>query len=167
MYFDMSITIRRSPEDVFGFLRDKDKYPQKPGSPVLVLEQTTPGPAGVGTRYREVVQMLPFVRGEILSAVTCFEPGERLEEDFEGAGMIGHLAYGFVQQDGGTRLTQQETVRTRGLFRVLEPLMERMLARQLWKRLEAIKAVLESGWPVAKREHAAARPTSGWGRRGL
>jgi hypothetical protein len=67
MYFDLSITIHRSREDVFGFLRDKDKYPQEPGSPVLVLEQTTPGPAGVGTRYREVVQMFPFVRGEMVS----------------------------------------------------------------------------------------------------
>jgi hypothetical protein len=35
---------------------------------------------------------------------------------------------------------------------VLEPLMERMLSRQLWKRLETIKAVLESGWAVAERD---------------
>jgi hypothetical protein len=96
MYFDLSITIHRSPQDVFLFLRDKDKYPQEPGSPVLVLEQTTPGPAGLGTRYHEVVQMLPFIRGEILSVITRFEPGHRLEEDFEGAGMIGHLAYTFA-----------------------------------------------------------------------
>ena len=150
MHFDMSMAICRSPEDVFGFLRDKHKYPQKSGSPVLVLEQTTPGPAGLGTRCREFVQMLPFVRGEILSVVTCFEPGGRLEEDFEGAGMIWHLAYRFVGEDGGTRLTQQETVRTRGLLRLLEPLMERMLSRQLCKRLETIKAVLESGWAVAE-----------------
>jgi len=150
MYFDLSITIHRSPADVFGFLRDKDKYPQEPGSPVRTLEQTNPGPAGVGTRYREVVQMLPFVRGEILSVVTCFEPCARLEEDFEGAGMIGHLAYTFVPEEGGTRLTQQETVRVRGLLRVLELLMERMLSRQLRKRLEGIKAVLESGWVIAE-----------------
>lgn len=150
MRFDLSITIHRSPEDVFGFLRDKDKYHQEPGSPVLVLEQTTPGPAGVGTRYREVVQMFPFVRGEILSVITCFEPGARLEEDFEGAGMTGHLAYEFSPEDGGTRLTQRETVHMRGALRVFEPPIERMLSRRLWQRLEDIKAVLESGWPVAK-----------------
>ena len=152
MYFDLSITIHRSPQDVFLFLRDKDKYPQEPGSPVLVLEQTTPGPAGVGTRYREVVQMLPFVRGEILSVITHFEPGQRLEEDFEGAGMIGHLAYTFAPEGGGTRLTQQEMVHMRGALRVLEPLMERMLARQLRRRLEGIKTDLESGWPVASQD---------------
>jgi hypothetical protein len=148
MYFELSITIRRPPCDVFAFLRDKDKYPQKPGSPVLVLEQTTPGPAGVGTRYREIVQMLPFARGEILSQVTCFVPGERLEEDFEGAGMIGHLAYQFLPEGDGTRLIQRETVSTRGFLKILVPIMGRMLSRQLRKRLESIKAILESGWAV-------------------
>lgn len=151
MYFEMLITIRRSPAEVFGFLRDKDKYTQKPGSPILVLEQTTPGPAGVGTRYREVVRMAPCIRGEILSVVTHFNPGERLEEDFEGAGMAGHLAYRFVAKDGGTVLTQHETVRMRGFIRVLEPAMKCMLSRQLRKRLETIKAVLESGWVVARQ----------------
>jgi len=150
MYFDLSILIRRSPEDVFSFLRDKDKYPQEPGTPVLVLEQTTTGPAGVGTRYREVVQMLPFYRGEILSVITCFEPGERLEEDFQGPGMTGHLAYTFTPEDDGTRLTQRETVHIQGTLRVFEPVVERMLSRRLVNRLEAIKAVLESGWTVAK-----------------
>ncbi len=133
---------------MFAFLRDKDKYPQKPGSPVLVLEQTTPGPAGVGTRYREVVQMLPFVQGEIHSKVTCFVPGESLAEDFKGAGMAGHLAYQFLPEGDGTRLIQRETVSERGLLKVFEPIIGRMLLRQLWKRLETIKAVLESGWAV-------------------
>ena len=148
MYFELSITIRRPPRDVFAFLRDKDKYPQKPGSPVLVLEQTTPGPAGAGTRYHEVVQMLPFVRGEILSKVTCFVPGESLEEDFEGAGMIGHLAYQFLPEGNGTRLIHRETVSAQGLLKVFEPVMGRMLSLQLSKRLETIKDVLESGWAV-------------------
>ncbi len=148
MYFALSIAIRRPPCEVFAFLRDKDKYPQEPGSPVLVLEQTTPGPVGVGTRYREVVQMLPFARGEILSEVTCFVPGESLEEDFKGAGMAGHLAYRFLREGDGTRLTQCETVSTQGLLKVFEPVIERTLLRQLWKRLETIKAILESGWAV-------------------
>jgi len=152
MHFELSIRIRRPPEDVFAFFRDKDKIRQKPGSPVLALDQTTPGPAGVGTRYTEVVQMLPFVRGEILSVVTCFEPGQCLEEDFEGAGMVGHLAYRFMPEENGTRLTQIETVRLRGPARVIEPIMGRMLSRQLWNRLEGIKAYLESGAVIAEPE---------------
>jgi len=85
MYFELSILIHRLPADVFAFLRDKDKYPQEADSPVLLLEKTTPGFPGVGTCYREVVQMLPFYKAEILSEITRFEPNEYLEEDFKGA----------------------------------------------------------------------------------
>jgi len=148
MYFDLSINIKRPPLDVFTFLRDKDKYPQEPGSPVLVLKQTTPGSAGVGTRYSEVVQMLPFVRGEIRSEITRFDPGERLEEKFEGAGMKGYLAYRFVTENGGTKLIQQETLYMKGFFKVLSPVVKLTLSRQLRKRLEGIREVLESGWVV-------------------
>lgn len=150
MYFEASITIERSPADVFGFLRDKDKYPQEEGSPVLVLEQTTPGPAGVGTRYREVVQMLPFYQGVIRSEITRFEPGAHLAEDFCGAGMEGHLAYEFRPEGQGTRLIQRESVRCRGLLRVMEPVMKAMLYRRVNERLEEIKRILEEGWVVAQ-----------------
>ena len=78
--------INRRPADVFAFLRDKDKYPQEEGSPVLVLDKTTPGPPCVGTCYREVVQMLPFYRGEILSEITCFEPNEYRKRISEAQG---------------------------------------------------------------------------------
>jgi hypothetical protein len=148
MYFDLSINIKRPPLDVFAFLRDKDKYPQEPGSPVLALEKTTPGPAGVGTRYREVVQMLPFIRMEILSEVTRFERGERLEEMFDEAGMKGYLAYRFVPEDDGTKLIQQEILHMKGLLKIFSPVVKLTLSRQLWKRLEGIKEVLEDGWVV-------------------
>lgn len=145
MYFEFSILIRRSPADVFAFLRDKDQYPQEDDSPVLVLEKTSVGPVGIGTRYREVVQMLPFVRGEILSVITRYEPDQFLEEDFQGARMIGHLAYQFLPEGGGTRLIQRETLSAQGLLRPLEPVIERMLACRLIERLEGIKTVLEGG----------------------
>jgi uncharacterized protein YndB with AHSA1/START domain len=145
---ELSVVIQRPPAEVFAVLRDKDKIPQKPGSPVLILERTTPDPIGVGTRYREVVQMMPFVRGEILSELTRFEPPEHLEEDFSGAGMRGHLAYEFLPEGGGTRLIQRETVRWQGLLRLVEPLMARMLGRQLQARLEGIRTGLDSGWSI-------------------
>ncbi|MGD8464230.1 MAG: SRPBCC family protein [Anaerolineae bacterium] len=159
MEFELVITIDRAPAKVFAFLRDKDRHPQNADSPVLLLEKTTPGPTGVGTRYREVVQMLPFFRGEILSEITRFEPDRVLEEDFAGAGMEGHLAYQFLPVDGGTQLIQREKLRLTGLLRLLAPLVERMLARRLIQRLEAIKQVLESGWPV--NQPADGPPPSG------
>ena len=146
MYFELSISINRSPADVFTFLRDKDKYPQEADSPVLLLEKITPGPPSVGTCYREVVQMLPFFRGEILSEITRFEPDESLEENFEGAGMKGHLAYQFLPEGEGTKLIQRETLQYRGVLKLCEPLIQPILGRRLKERLEGIKEDLESGW---------------------
>ena len=143
MYFELSIFIQQSPEIVFAFLRDKDTFQQEPDSPVLILEKTTPGPAGVGTRYREVVQMLPFYRGEIRSVVTRFEPTKWLDEEFEGAGMYGHLSYQFIPEDGGTRLIQRETLHARGVLKPFEPLIRLMLASKLTARLTGIKELLE------------------------
>lgn len=137
--------IERLPSDVFAFLRDKDSYPQEPGSPVLVLDKITDGPPGLGTRYREVVQMLPLVRGEILSEVTRYEPDRYLEEQFKGAGMQGHLSYEFVLHSSGTTLIQRETLQPLGILRLVGPLIERMLYRRLRERLESIKLILESG----------------------
>lgn len=148
MDFELSVTIERPPSDVFAFLRDKDLYPQEPDSPVLALDKTTDGSPRPGTRYREVVQMLPLVRGEILSEITRYEPDRFLEEKFEGAGMQGYLAYEFVPRSDGTELIQRETLQPLGLLRLVGPLVRRMLSRQLRARLETIKVVLESGWEV-------------------
>ncbi len=143
MYFELSIVIRRPPSDVFAFLRDKDQFPRKESSPVLVLEKTTPEPTRVGTRYREVVQLLPFVRGEIFSEINRYEPEKYLEEDFEGASMKGHLAYQLLPEGDGTRLIQRENISLQGLLRLFEPIIERALLRRLKDRLDGIKAVLE------------------------
>ena len=88
MYFESSVSINRPGHEVFAFFRDKDKYPQKRNSPVLVLEQTTEGEPRVGTGYREVIRILPFIHMEIFSKITRFEPNEFLEEDFESSGLF-------------------------------------------------------------------------------
>lgn len=104
MYFELSIVIYRPPLDVFIFFRDKDQIRQKEKSPVLLIEKTTAGPPNIGARYREVVQMLPLIRGEIRSEITRYEPLQFLEENFKGAGMKGHLAYQLIPEGKGTKL---------------------------------------------------------------
>lgn len=143
MKFERSISIHCKSEDVFVFLRDKDQFQQEPGSPVLILEKTTSGPVGIGTRYREVVQMFPLIKGEILSTIQRYEPPRYLEESFRGTGMDGYLAYEFIPGEEGTHLIQRETILFHGLFGLLSPFMERMLLKAVESRLERIKAMLE------------------------
>jgi uncharacterized protein YndB with AHSA1/START domain len=144
MRFELSVTIARPPAAVFAFLRDKHLHVREPGSPVLVLEKTTPGEVGIGSRFREVVRMLPGIRGEIRSTVTTCEPDRALEEDFAGAGMRGHLAYEFVVDGGGTRLVQRQSLELAGWLRPLQPFVRRAFARRLRGRLDGIAAALEA-----------------------
>jgi hypothetical protein len=146
MDFDLNVNIERSPYIVFAFLRDKDTYPQEDNSPVLLLERTTTDPLGVGTRYREIVQMLPIYKGEILSEITHYEPGRRLDEDWQGPCMDGSLTYLFLPENGGTKLIQREIVNLCGLLWLFSPIVKLTLGMALRKRLNDIKRILESGW---------------------
>jgi len=140
--FEASVRIARPAAEVFAYLRDKHRVVQDPGSPVLLLEKLTPGDVGVGTRFREVVRMLPGVRGEIRSTVTRCERDRALEEDFAGAGLRGHLTYGFRAEGDGTRLVQRQTLELAWWLWPLRPLVRCAFARRLRERLDDIAARL-------------------------
>ena len=144
MRFSRSTWINCPPSTVFAFLRDKDTHRQQPGSPVQVLERVTPGPVQAGSRFVEVVRIMPFVTSRIESTVTRCDPPTRLEERFVAPRMSGYLAYEFQLEEGGTRLIQRETLEYRGLLSLFEPLIERMLIPRIVERLAAIKVWLES-----------------------
>lgn len=75
MDLEAHATIHRPLEDVFGFFRDMDQHAGREGSVVPVYDKITSGPVGVGTCFREVVRVLPFLRGEVISEITdCDSP---------------------------------------------------------------------------------------------
>jgi len=78
MDFDLEVWIEREPAEVFAFLRDKDLYPQEPGSPVLALDQLTRDPPGVGTQLirRETVEAFGAMR--VFAALAWRSLGPRL-----------------------------------------------------------------------------------------
>lgn len=145
MEFERQISIQCPPLDVFYFLCNKHSYPFKQGSSVLVLNKITPGPVGLGTQHYEEVQMFPWLKGKIWSEVTRFEPPNFLEERFWGTGMRGHLAYQFKPHAGSTLLIQREALNLVGVLHLMEPLVMRLLLPRIEKRLDAIRAVLETG----------------------
>jgi len=144
MNFELSISINCTQEKVFIFLRDKDQHIQESNSPVLVLDRITDLPVTVGTKYREVVKMLPFYKSEILSIITRYEPYVYLEEDFYSKGMKGHLAYQFIDNDGSTKLVQREKIFFSFPISLLNPVIKKVLNRKLLERLEEIKTELEA-----------------------
>jgi hypothetical protein len=102
-----SVDIARAPEDVFAYLSDPSKLAS--WQDVEHIEQLTPGPVTVGTRFREVHRAMGRRRVELTEVVT-FEPGRRFEvRVVEGPPVDGR--WDFEAIDGGTRLTLTPTVR--------------------------------------------------------
>lgn len=85
--FETEIIIHRPLEEVFAFFRDIDRYAGVKGSVVPVYEKLTPGKIGVGTRYREIVRFLPFVKGEGGTQVTGYDAPRRLDYGFVAFGV--------------------------------------------------------------------------------
>ena len=145
MLVKLNITINKPQSEPFNFLCSKDKLKQLSSSPVLLIEKTTPGPLGVGTCYREVVRMMPFVKKDILSEVTRFEPFSVLEEKWRGAGMEGILTYFFNPVPEGTELVQHVTVNALGILKPFERMLARTYTKAAQYRLECLKAFFETG----------------------
>jgi len=122
--FELCIDISRPPVEVFAFLCNIDQMiaqtPLEKRRLVPVYEKVTPGPVGVGTRYRELVRVLPFAHMEILNEITGFEPDQRLELEWTGGGK-GDLAYRLDLMRGGTRLHQRQSLEPRGVLRLFSP----------------------------------------------
>lgn len=152
--FCSSINIRRRPEEVFHFLANVDRVQQAGGSPVLALDRMTAGPPGLGSRYREVVRMLPFYDGEILSEITAFDRPVLLEMVWTGPAMTGRDRYELAEIEGGTKLVHQKWTSAQGFLRVMEPFMQRALVPRLESRLEDIRRLLEAGHDMVDAESA-------------
>lgn len=156
--FCSSVNIGRPPEVVFQFFANVHLVPQAKDSPVLALEMTTPGPPGLGSRYREVVRMLPFYNGEFLSEVVAFEPSLLLEEVWTGPAMAGRDRYELTEIPEGTKLVHHKWVSCPGLLRIMEPFMRKPLFARLEERLEDIKRGLEEGLYAADAENGPVQP---------
>ena len=145
MLHEFRIQINKPPVEVFQLLCNKDKYEQQNDSPVLSLERTTAGPLGVGTRYREVVQMAPFIKSQMLSEITRYEPHSVLEERWAGGGMRGVLTYFFHPVGQGMELVQHVSIEPHRLLRPFSAIIFKTYSRAARYRLEVIKMILETG----------------------
>jgi hypothetical protein len=142
MDYDLSVTIRRSPEVVYAALADIQRYID-PGSPVPVMEKIPAGPTTVGTRWREVIRLGPFLAMTMWSQVTAIEPDRRLEERFRGPWITGRLVYSIEPDEAGCVLRQRQTITPHGPLRLVAGPMDRMFRTRVTARLESIRAGLE------------------------
>ena len=137
------MVINQPIERVFEFLTRYENIPHfVPG--VLKVEQTSPGPIGVGTTYQLVSKI--FVPG--LKTVSTYEVTEYEHNKKISVKSITGLAQGSAAEtlesvEGGTRVTVSGEGRLCGFFRLLESLAAINIKSNLQASRSNVKAFLE------------------------
>jgi hypothetical protein len=142
----LTTPIARPPDAVFAYIADPAKL--HTWQDVRSIEQITPGPVGVGTRFREEHVVLGRARTEI-TEITGFEPGRRFEiQMIDGPPVDGR--WDFAPAGDGTRLTFTPTARLKGRLRFARPLVEALAVLGFRRFHGRLKRALENepiaGW---------------------
>lgn len=138
-----SVVIRRPIEEVFAFASDPNNDALWE-STTLEAEQTSDGPLGVGATFRNTTKFLGR-RFDTSYELTEYEPPRKQCYRVTSGPITGVVCYLFEpSEDGGTRLTQTFEAEVGGFFRLAEPLVARVIRRQMEADMETLKDLLEA-----------------------
>jgi carbon monoxide dehydrogenase subunit G len=144
--FENTVTIRRSPKEVFAFLADFENIPTW-NYAIVETKKTSPGPVGVGTTYRQL-RSIPG-RSEEGFQVTIFEPTSRLEVHGDIGPFTATIGYLLAPTDDGTRLTNVVDLESAsGARRLAAPLAASRVKTAVAANLATLKQLLETGEPM-------------------
>ena len=139
---ERSLTIRRPVAEVFAFVTDVEKSPRWQAWAVDA-RVVSEGPLAVGTQYEYVARFLGR-RIESRSEVTAYEPDKRYAWKVTSGPIPAEASLDFESVDGGTRVTLTGKGEPGGFFRLAEPVIGRMVKRQVEADIENLKDLLES-----------------------
>jgi uncharacterized protein YndB with AHSA1/START domain len=136
-----SVTIARPVEQVFAFLANPDNIPQ--WRPDVLEAHSGGGPLQIGSEFDEVINF--GGRKAQTFRVEVFELNKTLEvAAIAGLGIRPTQRYALSTSDRSTTVSMYVTVRTRGLFRVLEPLLPKMIAARWRDYSDRLRGLLET-----------------------
>lgn len=144
MRIEYSVQINRPIEDVFAFVSNLENWPQWI-SGASEAKQTSPGPLGVGTTFRQVSHFLGR-QFEVNGRVTEYEQNRKFTVESDSKPVPFGNTITLEPAGGSTRLHNVLTASgdVGGLFKLAEPIMERMFRRQFEKDHENLKDLLEA-----------------------
>ncbi|MDJ0753952.1 MAG: SRPBCC family protein [Ardenticatenaceae bacterium] len=140
--FTLSEWINHPVEDVFEALMSPEKAP-KVMSNIKSMKQLTPGPVGVGTRFREIRLMNGQEQQTDLEVVR-FEAPTRYSVTAEASGIEVTYHYHLKPQDNGTQVEMECVVSTKGLKKLMLPVVAQVMKKEDSHHLQDLKLALES-----------------------
>jgi len=136
-----SVNIDRPAEVVFGFVSDPATYPRWRGD-VVAVDNVSPGPLVRGRMFDQIIASF-LGRQRFTFEVTGYEPNSRMELRATSGPVRPIVTYRVESAGEGTRLTARIDVHTRGVLRLLEPLMTGGVKKRNSQDVSKLKQVLE------------------------
>jgi len=140
---EASVGIDRPLEEVFAYVMDVGTWPKWEAG-LLEAEQTSEGPIGIGTTFQGLNEFMGR-KMEWASEITEYEPNKRAAQKMISGPISGEQTLTFEPADGGTRFSLAAEGETGGFFKVAEPLVNRMMKKQMEGNLAKLKQILEAG----------------------
>lgn len=142
MRFNESIHIRRPVQNVFSFTTDLNNNIRWQ-SDVMVAQQTSEGPFGVGATYRCVNR---FMGKEIETegVISEYAPEKKCSFKFTSGPVTGESSFIFEPVKDGTKFTTIGELDI-GIFRLAGFLIRHAAKAQIKNDLQKLKSVLENG----------------------
>jgi uncharacterized protein YndB with AHSA1/START domain len=118
-----TVTIDRPVDEVFDFVAEPSNEP-KWHFDVKEVVRPTQGPLALNTTYEWVVRFLGTKT--YVGEVTAFEPNRFIEMTTREGPVLPKLTHTFQAAGDRTIYTRRVRFETRGLFKVMEPLIKRI-----------------------------------------
>ena len=140
---DLSTLIDRPVKDVFAFVTDPNNM-SKWNSAVISMQQITPGAVSVGTKFKNIGEMLGRrIEGEV--QVITFEPDSKYGFQMQAGPMKANVNLGFKTIGTGTKLNLNAQGNPAGVFKLAEGVMQGRVKSMMEENLARLKSVLEKG----------------------
>jgi carbon monoxide dehydrogenase subunit G len=140
MKTEVTVTIRRMPEEVFPFITDPENAPN--WAPVKEMRQLSEGPINVGTKF---VQVITFMGQSFKSAteITAYDEPTAFAFKSTSGPVPFEQRFLLSASEGGTKLEVILEGEPGGLFKLAQPLLKPTMEKQLHDQINKLKQLLE------------------------
>ena len=139
--FNMSEWIARPPKEVFDFITASENAPKIVQSVTNVVKLTE-GPVRVGTLYRETRLMNGKEQQAELEIVE-YQPTRKYAVQNVTSGIETVYQYNLQPEGDGTRIDLVCEVKTKGIKKLMLPLVASILKKEDGDHLQRVKKILE------------------------
>jgi polyketide cyclase/dehydrase/lipid transport protein len=143
-----SVVINLAAEDIFAYMSDLGNQVDW-SSAVIMVRNISPGAPHVGTRVRSTIRFLGRWLDMTFEVVEC-EPGRSLTIKSIAGISPCLFCYQFEPvEDGGTTVSQEAVIHLTGILGLEEPVVIRVISRQMEHDLLTLKDLLEASAAIS------------------